>query len=609
MMKYIKLFFISIILVLFSCEDYLDKSPDMGIVEDEVFDSYTAIRGYLDNCIKALPDYTLWDGGKQERVHAAAFSDEAAANYSYGKVKGVLHKGDWLDKEEAVEVGWTQTDVGTPKGRPIANAYYCIRITNRILEKVPDLPNLSDEEKRMLLGQAYFFRAYYHFEIIKRWGGMGYIDRVYHTTDDMDIPRISYQAATDRLIEDLNRAITMLPDEWPIFETGRPTILAAMAVKAMAELYAASPLMKNDINTLDNTGYDIERAKMAAKYADEVLKYIDGKMPSKKMFEGKYSDIFYYKGTNISPEALWYINSGGANRKTDIICQFQNIRFSGNTGNYGWAITTPSQNLVDMFEVKGLNDDNYYPYNDPRANFSWDAPYDNRDPRFYNNILYPGASYGVDKTGAKLYLEPWEGGQDYNKDNNYERMVCSGYMCIKFWWPTANAFSGKWQDFKYSCSLIRTTQIYLDYAEAMNEAYGPKEDPEGYGMTAVDAINKVRNRVGMPDVLEEFTVDAKTFRNRIRNERAVELMFENHRWWDIRRWMIAEDLFKDIYPIKGIRVKDTTPKEKDVSKKILKFEPMDIIQETRVFEHKHYWYPIAKDHVDMLDNTPQNPGW
>lgn len=178
-MKYIKLFFISIILVFFSCEDYLDKSPDMGIVEDEVFDSYTAIRGYLDNCIKALPDYTLWDGGKQERVHAAAFSDEAAANYSYGKVKGVLHKGDWLDKEEAVEVGWTQTDVGTPKGRPIANAYYCIRITNRILEKVPDLPNLSDEEKRMLLGQAYFFRAYYHFEIIKRWGGMGYIDRVY----------------------------------------------------------------------------------------------------------------------------------------------------------------------------------------------------------------------------------------------------------------------------------------------------------------------------------------------------------------------------------------------------------------------------------------------
>ena len=131
------------------------------------------------------------------------------------------------------------------------------------------------------------------------------------------------------------------------------------------------------------------------------------------------------------------INSGGANRKTDIMCQFQNIRFSGNTGNYGWAITTPSQNLVDMFEVKGLNDDNYYPYNDPRANFSWDAPYDNRDPRFYNNILYPGASYGVDKTGAKLYLEPWEGGQDYNKDNNYERMVCSGYMCIKFWWPTA----------------------------------------------------------------------------------------------------------------------------------------------------------------------------
>lgn len=612
-MKYTKLFIAILTLSLISCEDFLDKSPDMGIVEDQVFDNFTSVRGYLDNCIKALPDYTVWDAGNMGEVYSAALSDEAASTYQTSKVRTVVNKGNWLGQSDAAEVGYGTANRGTVQGLPISNAYYCIRITNRILEKVPDLSILTDDEKKQLLGQAYFFRALYHFEIIKRWGGMAYIDRVLDPTDDMDLPRISYQAATDRIIEDLNKSIPLLPDEWAEYEMGRPTILAAMALREMAELYAASPLMKNDISTLENKGYDIERAKKAAGYANAVLKYIETKMPGKQMMQvGNYSDIFYYSGKNICEEALWYRVSD-SNRTNDLY-RFMNIRFSQQNGvSGGGAITSPSQNLVDMYEVINPEDNKAYPFGDARIEqyCSWanNNIYANRDPRFYKTILYPGASYGTDGAAQPkpLYLEPWEKGKDYN--GNYDRSVPTGYMCIKYTWSSANGYEKKWSNNKYGCIFIRTTQIYLDYAEAMNEAYGPDRDPEGYGMTAVEAINKVRNRVKMPDVLDEFTVDTETFRKRIRNERAVELMYENHRWWDIRRWMIAEDLFSGLYPIKGVAVTDETPGQSDVSKKKLTFSPKDIKEELRVFMHRNYWYPIAKDHVEMLKNTPQNPGW
>ena len=119
-MKYIRLFLFILSLSLMSCEDFLDKSPDMGIVEDEVFDSFTSVRGYLDNCIKALPDYS------------AAFSDEAASTYQTSKVRSVINKGTWLGQEAAPEVGYGTSERGNVKGLPISNAYYCIRITNRI---------------------------------------------------------------------------------------------------------------------------------------------------------------------------------------------------------------------------------------------------------------------------------------------------------------------------------------------------------------------------------------------------------------------------------------------------------------------------------------------
>src|SRR5690606_18904619 len=226
--------------------------------------------------------------------------------------------------------------------------------------------------------------------------------------------------------------------------------------------------------------------------------------------------------------------------------------FSGGAGNDAASYSNPTQNIVDKFEV--INGDAAYPVDDPRSGYDPQHPFTNRDPRFYNNILVPGELWGVNNAGKQIYQELYVDGRDYNNattSNHTRHRVASGYVCKKYIWPEANQFAAQYDRYNLNTIYIRVAQVYLDYAEAMNEAYGPDVDPEGFGLTAVQAVNTVRNRVGMPDVLSEFTADKETFRDRIRDERAVELMWENHRWHDLRRWMIAEEVFNQ--PIRGIR--------------------------------------------------------
>ena len=169
----------------------------------------------------------------------------------------------------------------------------------------------------------------------------------------------------------------------------------------------------------------------------------------------------------------------------------------------------------------------------------------------------------------------------------------------KYQWPGCD----KWHRSRGWYRLfphIRVPQLYLDFAEAANEAYGPNGAVPGTSLTAVQAINIVRQRANMPDVLAKYTTDKETFKQRIYNERAVELYHEFHRWFDLRRWKLAKEVLGEgnIY---GADIKNIGGN--------LVYEKQVIPGAQRIFEDKHYWYPFPTAVMNIMSKFEQNPGW
>ncbi len=616
-MKYIKINILALLLLfLGSCESYLDKAPEQEISEDDVYENYESVQGYLDNCYRARADHSKWQNQDGNTYgHVEALTDLAGIAHTYTKSHKILTQGDWLNQGSHVEVGWkADGNLGTYKGKVIANSFYSLRIANKLIDRLPSTTTITDEEREELLGQAYFFRAWYFFEVIRRWGGMPLMNQVFFSDSEQELTRKSYKECSQQIIDDLDMAIDMLPHDWDATNLGRVNKVAAMSIKGWVALYAASPLMQNEPggSTNEKLPYDVEWAGKAAKYAAECIAYIDNNMPEKQLkdysgvlsaaqeqeMRSNYRHIFYHSPNYVSDQSLWYINSLGAGRATDLKIHYMCMGLTAGTGNWAYGHTFPSQNLARMYEKRDGSE----------ADITSPDYFEDRDPRFDNNFWTPGDTV---RTDPVLFLASWEGGRDNVNSNGWSRTNPSSYILSKFMWPETLGTTNKQNNlYYYNAIYVRTAQLWLDMAEAMNEAYGPNSDPAGLGYTAVDAINKVRDRVNMPRISAGISKDDLT--ERIRKERAVELCFENHRWFDIRRWMIAEDLFSDDNPIKGLRAEKldassgTTSEPGDTD---FAYSEKDITTEIRVFQNKHYWYPLAYDHMNQLSSLKQNPGW
>jgi starch-binding outer membrane protein, SusD/RagB family len=579
---------IGIFLMTLSCEEYLDKNEASDISEMDVFGNFKSFQGFIEimyadiMSLEHQRDGTSWNWGDDIVVTASVVAIEDG-NYravlnsnNYPFLKPVMHRNFSKPGGEVAMSYWR-------------NGWAGIRTANLALARMDLLVDATQEERDLIEGQAYFFRGFFHWEIMKAWGSVPYVDRYLAPDSDLKIPQLKFHETAEKVVADLKKAAELLPKNWDETEAGNATapanigrITKGMANGIMAEvlLYCGSPLM-NGVST-GNYTYHTDYLKRAAEAAWKVLEFANEGYYSLQPWN-KYSDIFYRENNTIpgGSEIVFRTPHRGYSRyKTHMML----LSSFGGGSLYG----SPTQNYVELFETaSGL------PIDDPESGFNERDPWNNRDPRFRYNIYLDKERMAQTINDARAYVQFYVGGRDRNANNTR-----TGYGYKKFLGPRANNYdnwAGSSNNYHYIIHRLRLAEVYLFYAEAVNEAYGPNGSHPGANLTAVQAVNIVRNRAQMPNVHAKFTSNKDAFRERIRVERAVELAFEGQRWYDIRRWYVAHlDQYRDMYAL-----------EFDEGHTYFR----KVLYKKRPFESKHYWLPFPNNQVNLYKEWKQNPGW
>ena len=595
--------FIGIILLATGCEEYLDKAPEADLSEEDVFKDFISFQGFTEElygCIvdrskvSQRTDFNLGDDQLPNlQIHLGIYMD--AGNYWIAMTnqnQSYFWKSDWDTKFNI----WTS---GNNLKAIWPLSWYGIRKANVGLANFDYLVDATQEEKNLIKGQLLFFRGYLYFELMSNWGGLPYIDWVLGPDDDMRIPRLTYQETALKAAEDLQAAADLLPVHWDMAEAGQRTLgdndqritkAAALAYKGKCLLYAASPLMNRE--STGNANYDTELCEEAATAFAEVIKLSDQYgMHYLEPWEN-YDDLFYIvSAARILP--------GG-----------HEVLFNSPMYNYGqsrWAIPpyvlselggggdffSPTENYVKNFGMA-----NGLPLTDPESGYDPNDPWTGRDPRFYKTIVIDGEQIAVSPSaGVDRFAQFYTGGR-HHADNNG---TLTGYGIKKYRDITCNKFDNGWggNKLQFIPPLMRMADVYLMYAESVLQGYGSATSGTSGNITAEQAVNRVRNRAQVPDVDPKYTVNKQLFMDMIMKERAVELAYEGHRWYDLRRWLLATDIkYREKTGLSFDRGEDGKP-----------INIQERVVLTKVFDEKHYWMPLPVDDVNLYPEFGQNPGW
>lgn len=456
--------------------------------------------------------------------------------------------------------------MSTTWGRSFRN----IREVNLALSNIDtDSSPFDQETKDLLIGELHFIRAFRYFELLRGFGEVPLMgDEVYNLTSNFDAlyDRKSKDEVVAYIESEIDKAINLLPAS----NGARATDAAAMALKSRMLLYAASPLFTDGA---DDTA-KWSKAAQAAKDVMDLNRFSlvtnldsDPSENFRKLFVTRTmtsEDIFmrFYMPAS---------NSGGRAIPIE--------RMNGPNGSGGWGGNCPMQNLVDDFEMIDGSD-----IEDAGSGYDPQNPYVNRDPRFYATVVYNGSILR-----DRAYESFVPNGKDSPDGNEPWNTSPTGYLMRKFIQEDItlndwnNMGASPWRYFRYA-------EILLNYAEAQNEAAGPDQ-------SVYDAVNAVRQRAGMP-ALSGLSKDQ--MREALQNERRVELAYEEHRYFDVRRWMIAMDVENE--PAKSIEITRA-------SNGSLTYEE-GIALEGKKFEEKHYWFPIPLSDITASGGKlEQNPGY
>ena len=605
-----------------SCEDFLDKQPEENLTLDDIFSNRIYTRDFLSHIYTWIPtEANFADDGGAWRSPYTGGCDEMEITFG-GAYSHQINNG-----------GWNPTDI--KRTQVWQESYMAIRKCNMMIERVDEC-DATEDEKRRWKGESYFLRAYFHFLAFRAYGPIILADHVYSTNENIhQYRRATADDVVKMICDDCDEAIKLLHDRatWETTDTGRATTIAAYALKSRALLYLASPLYNGntmfadlkdpiDKRNLINQVYSEEKWKDAM---DASLKAItEAETAGHKLFNEYPNDPvknyqYLFLSDTYNTETLWAKNIG----------TYQHHFNCGDPAACnGFSILCPTQEMVDAYQMADgsdpiigytdgihINSDGKkipikVPIINPKSGYvdegfvvegypgRWEAGvsnmYVNREPRFYASINFAGALWKTTKNSGWTkphYCEFWYSGMDGRGVVTGSDYCKTGYNMKKLMHPDS-----KHNEYfpRTIWAFIRLGEIYLNAAEAINEYAGPTADCYKY-------INAIRTRAGLPEL--EAGLSKEEMRKKIQHERRIELAFENHRFFDVRRWMIAEET--QGVPIHSMNIYEGTSLQDPAFYKRIKCED-------RVFESpKHYFFPVEQDEIDKHEKKElvQNLGW
>jgi hypothetical protein len=360
------------------------------------------------------------------------------------------------------------------------------------------------------------------------------------------------------------------------------------AVKAQIALLATSPAFK------EQSGVSAEEAALICANALSSINGLEGFDPVGNTWykpndpnDPKYDNL--KPSAAEKPEILWRENRSNDNRQ-----EKENFPPS----LFGNGRVNPSQNLVDAFPMA-----NGYPITDANSGYDANNPYVGRDPRLANTVIYHDMEFKGSQIKTGSHIPYGASGKETDDNlNDGSQSTRTGYYLCKLLRSDVSTSPSAPTNQYHLYPRIRYTEIFLAFAETANEAWGPKSDPKGTGMTAYSVIKAIRERGGLPaedGYLESCATDQTKMRELIRNERRIELCFENKRFWDLRRWMLPLD-----ETVMGMKV-ELDPTKTDGT---LIYTRIEV--ENRVFDNSYQCYgPLPKGELLKWDNLKQNKGW
>jgi starch-binding outer membrane protein, SusD/RagB family len=571
---YSKKWMISIFIILLfnSCsEDFLDRAPTAALDRAKTFGDIRLARQYQMGLYKQSligGFYTLSNNPTDNSKFALDFISDmdghcmgAYFNTScLGMLQGKLQTWS-LESSSEIENMWT-------------NCYKSIRAINIFIENYQNVPLKTEAEKKemnSMVGEAYFLRAHTYFELVKRWGGVPSVYKVLSVSDEQRIPRASITASIDSIVADCNRGAALMDTQVSSTQwLGRVTKGAAMGLKARALLWGASPYWSSH-----GSGIKYEDAAKAA--LDVIDMNIYSLMPT-------YKDVFM---VNFNSEVMYFHNDVVHNT-----WQFMNF-VPIPIGGWCNGNMLATQEFVDCYEIKNLSGQ-YVPFDRSNTDHVTNMyNTDRRDPRFKASVLYNGAKW------QGITCSYYVGGAF---GNGYEANYYTGYNFVKWLDESVRVggLPGRGGSKQTNWIFLRYADILLMYAEAQNQVGGPNSSADGSDKTALWAINQVRKRAGVSDLPSSISI--QDFDVRLRNERSVELVIEDQRYFDLKRWGIGEVMGQAVHQAIATKKTDGT-------------FTYDFSQTTGPVRYQYpvldqfNLYPIPVAEITRNPTLIQNPGW